>query len=156
MGFSVTSDDFADGGPLPAWASNSYWSGQCTGDNISPHLAWSDAPEGTESFAIVITDSSGNDWVHFLKANIPADVNEVARGEIDALEGVAGRNQGDSRPGYFGPCPPSGDHYYEHRIWALDTTLDLTEGYAYYDLWGAAQGHILEEVKITGVFTGRG
>src|SRR5215467_16228049 len=31
----------------------------CVGDNISPPLAWSGAPEGTKSFAIVMLDPEG-------------------------------------------------------------------------------------------------
>src|SRR5438874_1742336 len=48
----------------------------CVGENISPPLAWSGAPEGTKSFAIVMLDPEGRapaGVVHMVIYGIPGE-----------------------------------------------------------------------------------
>jgi Raf kinase inhibitor-like YbhB/YbcL family protein len=48
--------------------------------------------------------------------------------------------------GYGGPCPPPGKpHRYFFKIYALDTTLDLTAGVTKSELLKAMGGHVLAE-----------
>ena len=57
----------------------------CVGENISPPLAWSGAPEGTKSFAIVMLDPEGRapaGVVHMVIYGIPGDVKGFAEGEL--------------------------------------------------------------------------
>lgn len=150
----VSSNDIVEGEEMPDWSTANYWDGQCTGDNQNPHLAWENLPAGTQSIAIVVLDRSGGNWVHWIHANIPADVTEAARGEWGTLPGVQGRNQATLEAGYFGPCPPSGVHRYEHAVWALDTFLELEEGFSLTDLRIAAQDHTLGTAAITPIRTG--
>jgi Raf kinase inhibitor-like YbhB/YbcL family protein len=152
--FSVTSPDFADGEELADIHTADAFSGQCTGDNINPALEWTNAPEGTVTFAIAMTDESASGWVHWVHANIPADVTTVAQGESASLPGVAGRDQATGQPGYFGPCPPGPNHRYVFTIYALDTELDLEERFSGLDLTLAMSGHILGETAITGMRSG--
>ena len=116
--FKVTSNSFADGDYLGAAhiLSEDYGFG-CAGGNASPHLAWTDPPEGTESFAVMCYDPdapTGSGFWHWVAVNIPADVRELAEGA-----GSAGGSMPDGAlqvrtdfgaPGYGGPCPPEGDH----------------------------------------------
>jgi phosphatidylethanolamine-binding protein (PEBP) family uncharacterized protein len=44
----------------------------------SPQLSWSNAPEGTKSFAIVIDDHSADNWVHWNLFNIKSSLNSIA------------------------------------------------------------------------------
>lgn len=54
MTFSLRSDDFEDGGKLSLPQALDGWGHE--GQNISPHLAWSGAPEGTKSFVLTMFD----------------------------------------------------------------------------------------------------
>ena len=54
--------------------------------------------------------------------------------------------------GYGGPAPPDGKHTYIFKGYALDTTLDLKEGFSKQELEDAMKGHILAEAKLTGTF----
>lgn len=152
--FVVTSPDFVDGGELDEKFTADAFGGQCVGDNISPALAWRNAPEGTVTFAIAMTDESANGWVHWLHADIPASVTSVAQGASGDLPGVAGRDQAKGLPQYFGPCPPGPDHRYVFTVYALDAELGLQEGFSGTDLVIAMKDHVLAAAAITGVRSG--
>lgn len=131
--FEVTSPQLKDGVIANAQVFNSFG---CTGDNISPELRWSNAPEGTKSFAVTVYDPdapTGSGWWHWVVFNIPADVNVLQAGagtNKDLLPKGAIQSLTDfGVPGYGGPCPPVGDkpHRYIFTVYALSTTLDLNE-----------------------------
>jgi hypothetical protein len=89
----------------------------CAGGNQSPHLVWSDAPEGTESFAVTCYDPdapTGSGFWHWLVVNLPADTTELAAGAGSAggsvPDGALQTRTDFGQPGYGGPCPPQGDH----------------------------------------------
>ena len=54
--------------------------------------------------------------------------------------------------GYGGPAPPDKRHTYIFKAYALDTILDLKEGFSKQELEDAMKGHILAEAKLTGTF----
>jgi Raf kinase inhibitor-like YbhB/YbcL family protein len=110
----------------------------CSGGNISPQLVWSDAPAGTESFALTVYDPdapTGSGFWHWVVANIPASVTGLARGAgtADGKALPAGSVQVATDfgvPGFGGPCPPTGDkpHRYIFTLFALKTPkLELPE-----------------------------
>jgi len=154
LAFAVVSADFADGGDLPLSTTASAFSGQCAGDNLNPALEWSNLPPGTVSVAIAMTDASASNWVHWLHANIPVDVQGVATGASADLPGVTGKDQATFQPAYFGPCPPGPDHRYVFTVYALDTELGLAESYSYSDFVVAIKDHVLGQASITGWASG--
>jgi Raf kinase inhibitor-like YbhB/YbcL family protein len=118
MAFTVTSNNFKDGDYLPNdfILSADYGFG-CAGRNKSPHLKWSGAPAGTNSFAVTCYDPdapTGSGFWHWLVVNIPADVSELPEGAGSTggkLPSGALQTRTDfGAPGYGGPCPPPGDH----------------------------------------------
>jgi len=93
----------------------------CDDQNRSPHLVWSEVPEGTKSFAISVIDpdAPGRDFIHWLIINIPREVREIVEGEVP--EGAEQIVNDFGIEEYGGPCPPSGIHRYFFTIYALDT-----------------------------------
>ena len=49
MTFGLNSPAFSNGEPIPAKYT-------ADGENLSPPLEWSDPPEGTKSFALIVED----------------------------------------------------------------------------------------------------
>ncbi len=75
--FALRSDDLTDGGAMGLRFVHTSAGGQ----NISPHLAWSGAPEGRESFVITCLDPdapTGSGYWHWSAVDIPGDVTELA------------------------------------------------------------------------------
>lgn len=112
----------------------------CAGKNISPAIAWSGAPRGTKSFALLVHDpdapTGGAGWWHWVVTNIPADAKELPKGagKSDGSglpKGAAHINTDFGGPGWGGPCPPVGDkpHRYNFTLHALKVDrLDLPPG----------------------------
>jgi hypothetical protein len=127
----------------------------CRGKNISPQLVWGDPPEGTQSFALIMDDPDGGNWVHWVIYNIPSE----ARGLPEAVSRDAQLSDGSlqgrntfQKQWYGGPCPPSGKHRYFFRLYALDTIPDLPAGANKPALEQAMEGHILAQVELMGFF----
>ncbi len=59
------------------------------------------------------------------------------------------------RPGYGGPCPPSGTHRYFFKVFALDTILDLPPATDAAALESAMRGHILDKAGLVGTYSRR-
>ena len=97
----------------------------CDGDNINPHLVWSDVPTDVQSFVLMIDDPDAPSevWCHVLIYNIPAHIREIGEGALAAMKWNMGYNSWDKRE-YGGPCPPNGVHRYIFHLYALDHMLD--------------------------------
>lgn len=133
-GFSLTSPDIRHGDFMAT--QHEYNGFGCSGENISPALRWSGAPQGTKSFAVTVYDPdapTGSGWWHWVIFNIPADVHELPRGAGNPGSGLAPAGSVQSRtdfgvPGFGGPCPPVGHgvHHYRFTVFALDVErLDI-------------------------------
>lgn len=153
--FTLSSSAFAPGDAIPKRFT-------CDGANVSPPLAWRDAPAGTQSFALVIDDPDAPDpnapkrvWVHCVVYDIPATVAELAEGAARAA-GIGGAHDGindSNRAGYDGPCPPVGRHRYFHKLYALDRTLgDLGKKARKADVERAMAGHVLATAELMGTY----
>jgi len=150
MTLELTSTAFSEGQPIPARYT-------CTGEDISPPLAWRGAPPGTQSFALIMDDpdAPGRTWVHWVVFNLPADAAALpaAIRSDDDLPGAAAHGQNSwRRSDYGGPCPPSGTHRYFFKLYALDTTLDLTPGATRQQVLDALSGHVLAEGQAMGTY----
>ena len=101
----------------------------CSGGNVSPALAWSNAPADTKSFALTMYDPdapTGSGWWHWVVYNIPASATGLPAGAGSGAGLPAGALQGKTdfgSAGYGGPCPPKGDrpHRYIFTVYALKT-----------------------------------
>lgn len=145
----LTSAAFSEGGTIAdKYAYN--LGGQCNGENYSPPLAWTGAPAGTQSFAILVLDPDGRNWVHWLQFNIPAHAASLAEAIGGTNVGIKGLNDFGGL-GYGGPCPPRGTHRYVFTLYALDATLSLEEGASRTNFDSAIKGHVLGTAQLTGL-----
>ena len=98
----LSSQSFSNGQPIPA----EFAAGSATGfgGNRNPHLAWSEVPQGTRSFALICHDpdvpSKGDDvnqegrtvpaslprvdFFHWVLVDLPATLTQIAEGEFSA------------------------------------------------------------------------
>jgi Raf kinase inhibitor-like YbhB/YbcL family protein len=130
------------------------------GENISPQLSWSSAPENARSFVLIMEDPDAlqpQPFVHWIAYNIPAEATGLREGlpkeqELDEPKLVQGRNSAGST-GYFGPRPPDEKtHRYHFQVFALDRMLDLLPGANRQDVVEAMKGHVLAMGEIVGTF----
>lgn len=148
MTLTLSSSAFAPGKNIPDEYS-------CKGRNISPALAWTDAPANTVSFALILDDpdAPAGTFTHWVLYNIPAASKGLQQGVAHQPtfdDGAAqGKNSGN-RQYYEGPCPPSGTHHYYFRLYALDTRLELPPGATVDQVKKAMQGHILAQGELMG------
>jgi len=147
MTFKLTSDAFTNGQSIPVKYS-------CIGKNISPALAWTEPPAGTQSFAFIVDDPDApmGTWVHWVLFNIPADLRNLAEGFSADNPIVVGKNS-SSQTSYQGPCPPSGTHRYYFKLYALDEVSSLSPGATKDQLLKAMDGHILAQTELMGTFS---
>ena len=130
----------------------------CEGKNISPPLAWSGAPAGTRSFALIVDDpdAPAGVWTHWVVFDLPADTTELAE-DVPKSQNITGNaKQGTNdfkRLGYGGPCPPPGRaHRYFFKIYALDTVLDLKPGASKRQVEAALAQHVLAQGQLIGTY----
>lgn len=140
----LESDSFRDGDAIPtknAFARHHPETHVELSENLSPHLAWRDVPQGTRSFAILCTDSEvpsrGDDvnqegkrvpfdlprveFVHWVLVDLPGDARSVAEGEHSRgvtphgkpSEGPRGTRQGkNDYTGWFAGDPSMAGDYH--------------------------------------------
>jgi Raf kinase inhibitor-like YbhB/YbcL family protein len=133
------------------------------GDNASPSLSWSGAPDDAQSFVVIVDDPDAEQpkpFVHWIVYDLPGDVTALREGlpTEPILPDPEGTKQGtNSRgaTGYFGPNPPVGDpaHAYHFQVFALDVpSLDLAPGATRDEVIAAMEGHVLASGTIVGTF----
>ena len=197
----IHSDSFEHGQPIaPEFALGAPGG---FGGNRNPHLAWGDAPDGTKSFALLCIDTDAptdgalaanadvpipvehprGDFVHWVVANMPVDMTELAAGSCSdgVTKGGKGPCQGEGARqglndytgwfagnaemggqyfGYDGPYPPPHDlrtHRYFFRVFALDVErLEVPAVFTASDVFRAMQGHVLAEASTYGTYRPNG
>jgi len=149
--FKLTSSAFASGTAVP----DKY---TCKGEDISPPLEWSGAPDKVATYAIVMDDpdAPSGTWVHWLIWNFPPSGSSMSADTPRLRNFDDGGRQGRNsfgKIGYNGPCPPPGQtHRYFFRIYALDQKLDLQAGATRAQLDAAMKGHVLAQSEYMGTF----
>ncbi|MBS1191991.1 MAG: phospholipid-binding protein, family [Rhodocyclaceae bacterium] len=154
VAISLTSPAFGNDGAIPDVHT-------CTGQDVSPPLAWGELPAGTRSLVFILDDPDAPDpaapqrtWVHWVLYNIPPSATGLPAG-VAARDLPVGTGQGLNdwkRTGYGGPCPPIGRHRYFHKLYALDTVLPDLGTPTKAALEKAMQGHILGQGQLVGTY----
>ncbi len=143
----LTSDDLIDGQAIPArFAFGRLDQGQpmVFSDNVSPHLSWSDVPEGTKSFAllcvdpdvpsvaddvnqagkVIPTDLARVDFYHWVMIDVPSAVRELPQGSC---------GQGVVEGGKTNPPGPEGSRQGMNNYTQFMADSDLEGEYFGYD-----------------------
>lgn len=153
--FALTSSAFKDGDVINPKHAGAHPGRTCGGENISPQLSWSNAPEKTQSFAVIMFDPDGGRGigsVHWVAYGIPPSRTAFAEGEAGAAprDHVGGKNNVGTNY-YFGPCGPPGDslHHYIFTVIATDLATDaLPPGLTRDELLEKLKGHALAPSSI--------
>lgn len=138
----ISSPAFAAGQSIPSKYT-------CDGEDLIPPLEFSDVPPNAKTLALIMDDPDApmGTWDHWLVWNIPAKTTRIAEGK--APEGVTGKNSWNKNV-WGGPCPPDREHRYFFRLYALDTTLNLSASARKSDLQKAMEGHTVAEGELMG------
>ncbi len=124
----------------------------CDGQNINPPLEISGVPENTRGLVLINDDPDApvGDWVHWLVWNLDPATKDIAENSVPAgaIEGTTSFG----RPGYGGPCPPSGTHRYFFKLYALDINLNLNQNTNKKQLEIAMKGHIIDQTGLIGLY----
>lgn len=178
----LTTHSFVDSGRIPARFAfaepHSETRVQLAG-NINPHLAWSDVPEGTKSFALICHDydvpSVGDDvnqedrevpedlprvdFFHWVVVDLPADLREIEEGEFsdgvvpggqDAAHGPHDCRQGiNDFTGWFAGDPDMEGAYHGYDGPAPPWNDSLLHHYVF-----TVYALDIESVPVEGHFTG--
>tara|TARA_B100001750_G_C15038373_1_gene365356 strand:- start:4 stop:426 length:423 start_codon:yes stop_codon:yes gene_type:complete len=135
--FSISCSDFEEGAEIPKKFGYKF-------ENEAPTIHFENIPQGTKCTALIMDDPDamgavGKVWVHWLYYNDGNDVQIEGKTDFGEI-------------GYGGPAPPDKRHTYIFKAYALDTILDLKEGFSKQELEDAMKGYILAEAKLTGTF----
>jgi Raf kinase inhibitor-like YbhB/YbcL family protein len=138
--FTLSSTAFKNNGKMPARHKNNT-------DNISPALQWANPPANTKSFYIACEDLNVP-WNHWVIYDIPASYTALPENIPPTKVWKDGIKQGVNswgRIGWGGPQPPSGVHWYEFTIYALDVEKAESTDKGYI------KKHTLGTAKLVGV-----
>lgn len=140
----LTSPAFADKAVIPSLYT-------CQGRSISPPLGIADIPPETVSLALIMhdPDAPSGDFLHWILWNIPRGVSFIEENSVpaDAAQGI----NGFGKPGYGGPCPPSGTHRYIFELYALDALIDMPENSDRSQIEAALSSHSIVAARLTGL-----
>lgn len=143
-GLSITSTAWTPGGAIPRGST-------CDGQNISPPLTISGAPEGTVELVLVVTDQDAAGILHWVVGGIPPGAPSFPQGGLPA-GAVEAPNSSSTTP-WFGPCPPTGTgHTYDFTVYALSAASGLGPTSSSTDL-DAALSATTSTAAMTGTYT---
>ena len=158
---TLTSAAFTDGGMIPVKYAQ-------PGVELSPPLAWSGAPDSTQSFVLIVHDPDAaigdglDDVLHWMVWGIPGTATSLPEGVPQGPQLADGMRQiSVSGPYYRGPAAPASGpvHHYLFELYALDTPINVppTDNNAPVALRRAAvvaalAGHVRGKAAMVGLF----
>ena len=141
----LTSQAFKNGGTIP----DKYTK---YGENRIPPLHLDEVPAQARSLALVVEDPDApsgtfNHWILF---NMDPKTHDIKEDSVPVMA-TQGRNDfGEVE--YDGPQPPSGEHRYMFKAFALDTVLPLPRGIKRQDLEREMKDHVLDSATLMGKY----
>jgi Raf kinase inhibitor-like YbhB/YbcL family protein len=144
MPMTLTAADFQDGGDIPTEHT-------CDAANTPISLSWTGVPDETAELALVMDDPDARGFVHWVVVGIPSDADGLPGGQLPS--GASAGQAGFGRAAYGGPCPPSGTHRYEFRLYALSAPLGAGASPTAEQVRSAAADKTIETALLTGRYS---
>jgi Raf kinase inhibitor-like YbhB/YbcL family protein len=165
---TLSTTAWTDGGQIPVKYTQA-------GDEVSPPLSWSGAPEGTAGFVLIVHDLDAminpgtdytaplrdtNDLLHWLVWNIPATATSLPEAVPQGPQLPDGMRQiSASGPYYRGPAAPATGpaHHYVFELYALDATItipttDASPAEVRAAIRAAMSGHVRGKAAMIGLY----
>ncbi|WP_457592766.1 YbhB/YbcL family Raf kinase inhibitor-like protein [Hydrogenimonas sp.] len=141
---------FEEGGYIPVKYT-------CDGEDISVPLVFEDIPGTAASLALIMDDpdAPSGTFVHWVIYDIPPGIEGLPEGiapDPYLSEGIRQGVNSFGNIGYGGPCPPSGEHRYMFKLYALDKMLEADAGLSKHELLSLMDGHIVEGAGMMGIY----
>jgi Raf kinase inhibitor-like YbhB/YbcL family protein len=134
------------------------------GEEVSPPLSWTNAPDGAQGFVLVARDldaavgSGIDDTLHWLLWNIPGSATSLPEGVPQGAQLPDGTRQiSASGPYYRGPgAPASGPaHHYVFELYAVDGPINVQAvGQSPAETRAAVFAAMAGRVRAKGVYVG--
>ncbi len=142
----ITSTAFQNGENIPEEYT-------CDGADINPRLEISNVPPQAESLVLILDDPDavGEVWDHWLIWDVSPKTATIGVRSVPREAKVGMNDFGEF--GYSGPCPPSGEHRYMFRLYALDTLLNLGSSSNREQLDQAMEDHIIAKTGLMGRYS---
>ena len=124
---SLTTTAWQDGSVIPLKHTQA-------GEEVSPPLAWTNPPETTQSFVLIVHDidasnaDATSDTLHWMVWNIPASARALSERVPQGPNLADGSRQiSATGPYYRGPAAPATgpEHHYVFDLYALDAMVDV-------------------------------
>ncbi|MEN0066963.1 MAG: YbhB/YbcL family Raf kinase inhibitor-like protein [Myxococcota bacterium] len=138
VAFELTSPAFGAGETIPLEFECGPPFNDGPGENRTPPLSWTEGPEGTTSYVVIMRDRDfrptgfADGLIHWAIYDIPADVTSLPAGipEGATVADPEGARQAEAQNsdffGYFGPCSPNSVNTYRFTVYAMpDPTLPI-------------------------------
>jgi len=141
----ITSQAFTDGSKIPDKYSKD-------GENRIPPIHFEEVPSKARSLALIVDDPDAprGTFTHWLLFNMDPKIQDIKE-DCTPVMATQGKNDfGEVE--YDGPKPPSGEHRYFFKAYALDTVLPLGRGSTRDALEREIEGHVLESATLMGKY----
>jgi Raf kinase inhibitor-like YbhB/YbcL family protein len=141
----ISSAAFTNGGKIP----DKYTK---YGENRIPPLHLEQIPDKARSLALIVDDpdAPNGTFNHWLLFNVDPKVHDIKEDSVPVMA-TQGRNDfGEIE--YDGPKPPSGEHRYFFKAFALDTVLALGRGSKREQIEAEMKDHVLDSATLMGKY----
>jgi Raf kinase inhibitor-like YbhB/YbcL family protein len=141
----IISQAFAEGGKIPDQYTK-------YGADKIPPIHIDDIPERARSLALIVDDpdAPGGTFNHWLLFNLDPKTRDIKEDCVPVMATQGRNDYGDVA--YGGPQPPSGEHRYFFKAYALDTVLPLARGTKRQELEREMKDHVLDSATLMGKY----
>ena len=144
----ITSQAFTEGGNIPDKFT-------MYGENRIPPLDIEGVPERARSLALIVDDpdAPNGTFNHWLLFNLDPKSSHIKEDCVPVMATQGRNDYGEVE--YGGPRPPSGEHRYFFKAFALDTVLPLSRGSKRQELEREMKDHVVDSATLMGKYAHR-